>query len=209
MGMDFIVNKDTFIPRPETEVLVKEVLRYAEYNIRSMKILDLCTGSGNIATSLAKSLPCAKTFAADISQSALETASHNASIHGVDKRINFCKGDLFKALPIDKDLKFDIIVCNPPYVRNDELGVLQKEVTFEPRVALDGGHDGLDFYRRIASDALHYLRKNGALLIEIGADQSEVIKAIFNSTGLFETYKVTKDFSNIDRVVELRPKFTL
>ena len=197
MGLDFAVNKDTFIPRPETEILVNEILHYAK---KGVMLLDLCTGSGNIAISLARLLPEIKVVATDISQQALEIARTNASIHGVDKNVEFYTGDLFQALSIDKERKFDIIVCNPPYIRDDELYTLQKEVTLEPRVALDGGYDGLDFYRRIANDAPRYLIKNGALLMEIGADQSEAVKTIFNSTESFKIHKITKDFSGLDRV---------
>lgn len=205
MGLDFIVNKNTFIPRPETEILVEEVFQFtihhSPFTDNGLRMLDLCTGSGNIAASLARLIPKAEIIATDISESALKIARENASIHGVDKRVKFYKGDLFQVLPIDKEHKFDIIVCNPPYIRNDELVALQKEVTLEPRVALDGGRDGLDFYRHIANDASRYLRKNGVLLMEMGANQSGAVKTIFNSTGSFKIHKITKDFSGLDRVI--------
>ena len=205
MELDFIVNQGTFIPRPETELVVREILRVgcqkSDVMDRNLSILDLCTGSGNIAISLVRLLPEIKVAATDISQKTLETARSNASIHGVDKRVKFYKGDLFEALPIDKEHKFDIIVCNPPYVRNDELDTLQKEVTLEPRVALDGGHDGLDFYRRIANDAPEFLRKSSDIFLEIGHDQAQAVKDIFVAEKCFKINKIKKDFSDMDRVV--------
>ena len=205
MGLNFIVNKSVFIPRPETEVLVNEAFRFtlhaSRFTKKNIHALDLCTGSGNIAISLAWLLPEIKVSATDISQGTLETAGSNASIHGVDKRVKFYKGDLFEALPIDKERGFDIIVCNPPYIRNDELYTLQKEVTLEPRVALDGGYDGLDFYRRIADDAPRYLRKSGDIFLEIGHDQAQAVKDIFVAGKCFKINKIIKDFSGLDRMV--------
>ncbi len=198
MGLDFIVNKDVLIPRPETEILVNEVFRHTGHGI---KILDLCTGSGNIAISLAKMIQGAQIIATDISVSALETARKNASIHGVDKQIEFYQGDLFQALPVDKRYKFDIIVCNPPYVKSADIDFLQEEVRCEPHHALDGGIDGLDFYRRLADMAQDFLAPGGFLFLEMGFDQAQDVGDIFNSKRAFKIKKIKEDFAGIDRVV--------
>ncbi|MBU1852582.1 MAG: peptide chain release factor N(5)-glutamine methyltransferase [Candidatus Omnitrophica bacterium] len=199
MGMDFIVNKDVLIPRPETEFLIGEVLRITNSNLNT---LDLCTGCGNIAISLARFMDRINIVATDISGPALRIARGNSILHGVDKHITFHEGDLFDALPIDKSYKFDIIVCNPPYVKSAELQFLQREVRYEPEVSLDGGEDGLEFYRRIERVAPDYLKKNGgSLFLEIGLGQLEAIKGIFISRNLFEIRNVNKDFSGIDRVL--------
>ena len=198
MGLDFIVNKDVLIPRPETEILVNEVFRHAGHGI---KILDLCTGSGNIAISLAKMIEGAQIIATDISVSALDTARKNASIHGVDKQIEFYQGDLFQALPVDKRYKFDIIVCNPPYVKRADIDFLQEEVRCEPHHALDGGIDGLDFYRRLAEAAQDFLAPGGSLFLEMGFDQAQDVANIFNSKRAFKIKKIKEDLAGIDRVV--------
>ncbi|NQV04549.1 MAG: peptide chain release factor N(5)-glutamine methyltransferase [Candidatus Omnitrophica bacterium] len=201
MEMDFNVDKDVFIPRPETEILVNEVSGDIRNRERASKVLDLCTGSGNIAIGLARSVPVAEIIATDISESALDRARMNSVSHGTEKRVLFYKGDLFDALPLDKKYKFDIIVCNPPYVKRGDIGLLQEEVQAEPRIALDGGLDGLDFYRQIAGKALAYLSPGGSLFLEIGAGQAEDTSVIFESKGKFRVRKIIKDFAGIDRVL--------
>lgn len=224
MGLDFVVNKDVFIPRPETEGLVDEVLHYTlhitHYTLQGIRILDLCTGSGNIAVSLALELPGAEIIATDISGAALKIARENSILHGVEKTLTFYKGDLFKALPrskhhdsrtegkslerglpIEKNLKFDIIVCNPPYVRRHDIDFLQKEVRQEPCIALDGGSDGLDFYRRITYEAADYLKPGGSLFLEIGFGQSQDIVDIFSASQSLRIHEIKKDFAGIDRVL--------
>ena len=205
MEMDFNVDKDVFIPRPETEILVSEVLHYAlhitHYARRGLKILDLCTGSGNIAIGLGRSVPTVEIIATDISGHALDRAHMNSISHGTEKRVIFYKGDLFDALPLDKKYKFDIIVCNPPYVKRGDIELLQEEVRVEPRIALDGGLDGLDFYRQIAGKAHAYLRPGGSLFLETGAGQAEDTSVIFQLKGAFRVRKIIKDFAGIDRVL--------
>lgn len=205
MGLDFMVNKDVFIPRPETEVLVNEVLRIANHERRTtngaLKVLDLCTGCGNIAVSLARALPQSEIIATDITEVALAIAEKNSITHGVDKNITFYKGDLFEALPFDKRYKFDIIVCNPPYIKSSELQILQEEVRREPKVALDGGIDGLEFYRHIAGSAKDWLTSKGTIFLEIGFGQAQDVKDIFASKKLFKIEKVRKDFAGLDRVI--------
>ena len=211
MGLDFVVNKDVFIPRPETEILVNEVLispSRGRLNVpylvgRDFRILDLCTGCGNIAISIARSMPEAEIVGTDISKDALNTAQKNANIHNVDKNIAFYKGDIFNALsllPMDRH-RFDIIVCNPPYIKTTEISSLQKEVGYEPKIALDGGYDGLEFYRRIAKSAPDYLRQGGSLFLEIGFNQTQDVKDIWTSEKVFGINSIKKDFGGIDRVI--------
>ena len=201
MGFDFMVTRDTLIPRPETELLVNEVISFASsLELGALSLLDLCTGSGNIAISLAKSMPQAEIAATDISGPALRIAEKNAMLHKVSERIRFYKGDLFEALMFDKNQKFDIIVCNPPYVKEEEIPFLQKEVAAEPGIALNGGEDGLDFYRRIAKGSRYYLKQGGSLVMETGFGQADAVKDIFSSAR-FEIDKVIKDFAGIERLV--------
>ena len=224
MGLDLIVNKDVFIPRPETELLVDNVLHYTShithYTRGALKILDLCTGSGNIAISIAKLIDDARVTATDISDAALRVARRNSDRHNIGDRIEFYKGDLFEALPrskrciheatdkslerglpLDKMSKFDIIVCNPPYIKKQDIAFLQQEVRKEPLIALDGGDDGLDFYRTIAEKAFQYLEKNGSMFLEIGIGQAGDIRGIFEAAGRYRIRSITKDFSGIDRIL--------
>ena len=198
MGLDFIVTKDTFIPRPETEILVNELLNSPD---KSFRILDLCTGSGNIAVSLAKLMPQIEVTATDISEAALKIAEKNAARHNVSERIKFYKGNVFNALVFDKNPKFDIIVCNPPYIKKAEFPYLQNEVKQEPEIALNGGGDGLDFYRIIAKESHRYLEKCGSILLEIGFGQKQALKDIFSLYSVFEIHKIIKDFSGIERAM--------
>lgn len=201
MGMDFLVTKDTLIPRPETEILVNEIYASMGRLETSPFILDLCAGSGNIAVSLAKLIPEAEVIATDISEDALKVAEKNAIRHRVDNRIKFYRGDLFNAFCFTKNPKFDIIACNPPYIKRAELAYLQKEVRREPGIALDGGEDGLDFYRVIASQSHRYLKKRGSILLEIGFGQKEAVKDIFTSCNIYEVKKIIRDFSSIERAI--------
>jgi len=202
VGMDFTVNENVFIPRPETEMLVKGVTDVAKG--RPLRILDMCTGCGNIAIGIARSLPRAEIVAVDISEKALDIAKANAMAHGVSEEIRFYKGDLFDALPhlaFDIEHKFDIIICNPPYVKTDDMAFLQEEVRHEPKIALDGGEDGLNFYRRIEKEAHKYLKQDGLLLLEMGFDQAEEVEGIFSSSDLYRIDRIQKDFAEIDRAI--------
>ena len=141
MKLNFFVNESVLIPRQDTEILVEEVIKIAK-KIKAKKILDLCTGSGAIAVSLAKYLPESEITAIDISHKAIKMAKRNAIFHNVENRITFLESNLFDNLP---DQKYDIIVSNPPYVKRDIIKKLDKQVQKEPYIALDGGYDGLDF----------------------------------------------------------------
>ncbi len=199
MGMDFIVTEDTLIPRPETEILVNEICRGGFQTLPY--ILDLCTGSGNIAVSLAGLMPNVEITALDISEPALRIAEKNATLHNVKDRITFYKGNLFNALMFAKITKFDIIVCNPPYVKTAEIPHLQKEVRKEPEIALNGGRDGLDFYRAIAKESQKYLKQGASILLEIGFGQKQAVIDIFSSYKIFGIHKIINDFSGIPRAI--------
>lgn len=195
MKMDFFVDENVLIPRPDTEILVEEVIKIAQkYN--SPRILDLCTGSGAIAISLKKFVPNADITAVDISEKALEIAQKNAE--KLEAKINFVKSDLFDKLD---NKKFDIIVSNPPYIRKDEIKNLSEEVQKEPKIALDGGEDGLDFYRIIAEQAINYLKTGSFLCFEIGYNQkNDVIKIIEDEQNYKNTY-CKKDLYGNDRII--------
>ena len=195
MKMDFFVDENVLIPRPDTEILVEEVIKIAQkYN--SPRILDLCTGSGAIAISLKKFVPNADITAVDISEKALEIAQKNAE--KLEAKINFVKSDLFDKLD---NKKFDIIVSNPPYIRKDEIKKLSEEVQKEPKIALDGGEDGLDFYRIITEQAINYLKTGSLLCFEIGYNQkNDVIKIIEDKQNYKNTY-CKKDLYGNDRII--------
>ena len=178
MGLDFYVQEGVLIPRPDTEVLVEEVIEIAK-NKEDINILDIGTGSGAITVSLAKYLENAKITSVDISEIALEIGRKNAILNEVDDRITFVKSDLFTN--INKEMKFDIIVSNPPYIKREVIKKLNKDVQKEPIIALDGGYDGLDFYRKIINESEKYLKFNGYLCFEIGYDQKEDVIGIIKN----------------------------
>ncbi len=197
MGHEFFVNENVLIPRPDTEVLVETVLNISQSE-NFENIIDMCTGSGCIAISLA--LNGIKRLAAcDISQGALNTAKRNAEYNNVLEKISFIQGDLFEN--IDKNTKYNAIVSNPPYIPSGEISSLMREVRDnEPLNALDGGRDGLDFYRKITEKSLDYLADGGYLFFEIGYNQGEDLKIIMQKYG-FDSIKVVKDYAGLDRVV--------
>lgn len=197
MKMNFYVSKDVLIPRPDTEVLVEEVIRIAK-KINAKKILDLCTGSGAIAVSLAKYIKDSQVTAIDISSKALEVAKKNAKNNGVDKQIAFLHSNLFDKVPKEK---YDMVVSNPPYIKKEVIRNLDKEVQNEPLIALDGGWDGLDFYRKIVKQADEYLKYGGYLCLEIGYDQkNDVMELIEQEEKYADTYG-RKDLYGNDRVI--------
>ena len=197
MKINFIVTKDVLIPQPDTEILVEEVIRIAN-KIDNPLILDLCTGSGAIAVSLAKNVPNAKIVATDISKKALEIARQNAKLNGVLNNIDFIESNLFDKI---KNIKFDIIVSNPPYIPTDEIRKLPKDVRQEPTIALDGGKDGLDFYRKIFAKGNEYLNRQGYLCVEIGYNQKEAVRKIIEKKERYVQTYCIKDLCQNDRVI--------
>ncbi len=196
MGEDFYVNENVLIPQPDTEVLVEQTILKAQekiYEKGKATILDLCTGSGAIAISLKKYFEDSiEIYASDISKEALDIANKNATnILQSNQLINFIHSDMFENI----DLKFDIIVSNPPYIKTDIISTLSKEVQNEPKIALDGGADGLDFYRIIRENVEKYLNNEGYILMEIGYDQKEEV------TNIFENAECIKDYTKNDRVI--------
>ncbi len=204
MGLEFKVAKDVFIPRPETEILVETAIEEAHELISSganeLNIIDIGTGCGCIAISLAKLMSEVNITATDISQEALNLAKENAKTHNVENRIIFLKSDLFDASQMP-DMRYAICISNPPYIPTAEIQNLQREVRHEPYLALDGGEDGLSIYRRLVKSSAHYLRRESLLIMEIGFNQLEGLKNIFKNFGEFKILKVVKDYCNIDRVV--------
>ncbi|MDD4894682.1 MAG: peptide chain release factor N(5)-glutamine methyltransferase [Candidatus Omnitrophica bacterium] len=199
MGLEFKLAPDVLIPRPETEILVEKTIEMARSpEVAARSILDIGTGSGCIAVSLAKNLPGVEITAVDICEKAIKIARRNALLNNV--KINFLKSDLFDNRQLKAD-NYGIIVSNPPYIPAAEIDALQPEIKYEPRLALDGGKDGLDFYRRIINSAHLYLKENGLLIMEIGFNQKEAVKNIFKVCGYFEIIDEVKDYNNIDRIV--------
>ena len=192
MKLDFEVNKNVLIPREDTEILVQEVI-----NLNKKKILDMCTGSGCIAISLAKYIENSIVDAVDVSKKALTIAKLNAKKNNVC--INFIESNLFTEV----DDQYEIIVSNPPYIKTEDLKDLQVEVKNEPMKALDGGKTGLYFYKKIIKDAKKYLKLNGVLALEIGYDQAEEVTDLLKENG-YNEIKIIKDLSGNDRVVIAR-----
>ena len=191
-GLPLYVNENVLIPRFDTEVLVEEVLKISKKD-KSKRILDICTGSGAIAIALKKLGGFERVDALDISDKALEVAKRNAN--ELDSDINFLKSDMFSSLTCEN--KYDIIVSNPPYIQSDVVDTLESEVKdFEPRLALDGDADGMKFYKIIAENYEDYLVDNGVLALEIGYDEANDIRALFEGKNVV----IKKDLANLDRV---------
>lgn len=203
--LDFAVNSHVLVPRPETETLVEAALEYIDgmaHNAATgnISVLDLCAGSGALAISLKNERPGLQVTAADISAEALEVAARNASgLLGEKPAVAFIRSDLFENVPG----RFNIIVSNPPYVPSDELLTLAPEVRREPRLALDGGEDGLDLIRKIISRARNYLSPRGILLLEASPAQMPAIKTLLENHG-FDRVKVYKDLAGMERVISGR-----
>jgi release factor glutamine methyltransferase len=198
-GLSFSVDRHVLVPRPETELLVEEALLRTKHRELSGRALDLCTGSGCVAISFAKARPTWQTFATDLSEEALGVARKNALDLGVVWNLSFHQGDLLEAC--GRASRFELIVCNPPYIPNAELDTLAPEVRdHEPRMALDGGADGLDFYKRLVKEAPSHLVPGGVLAVEIGADQGGAVMGLFRAHGFTET-TLRQDFAGNDRVI--------
>ena len=201
MGLPFRVNESVLIPRLDTEVLVENVIETINrMNLISPEVLDLCTGSGAIGISIAAKVPDAVVTMTDASEKALQTAMSNAGLNGVNRHCVFLLGDMFDAVPEDK--RYDVIVCNPPYIPSDVIETLDIEVKdHEPRMALDGGKDGLDYYRIIADKASLHLKTGGVLALEIGAEQAADVKKLLNNANTYEGIRVIRDLAHLDRAI--------
>ena len=198
MSLEFDVSYGILIPRPDTEVLVEEIIK--RFTGKKSKILDLCTGSGAIAVSLANYIPDAEIIAVDKYDVCLKTALKNAKKHNVYDRVKVILADVLEPLEIDES--FDCIVSNPPYIKSDILPTLLSDVKdYEPMYALDGGVDGLVFYKKITEYAKNKLNFGGILAFEIGYDQGEEVKAIIENTGCFKDIKIINDLAGRNRVI--------
>ena len=198
LGRDFHVDERVLIPRPETELLAERAI--AALRMRpSPAALDMCCGSGCLAISMALGVPGADVHAADLSEGALAVTALN--VEQLHARITLHQGDLFGSIP--GGMQFDVIVSNPPYIPAADCLELQEEVRREPMMALDGGADGYDFYRRIAQDAPHFLKEGGILLMEVGFDQAQGVMALCREAG-FRTVLAHEDYQHIERMVEAR-----
>lgn len=196
-GLDFYVDENVLIPQPDTEVLVENVIKIANRNENIKSILDICTGSGAVGISLAKFIKNVQVDLTDISIDALAIANKNAIANCVSKKCSFIKSDMFDNL----NKKYDIIVSNPPYIETDVIKQLSKEVQNEPLIALDGGKDGLYFYKKIANEAYKFLNSNGFLALEIGFNQKDAVIRILEQTGEYKDIYCLKDFGKNDRVI--------
>jgi len=220
-GLKIKVGKGVLIPRPETELLVEEaiktvkretlgVMRKAKYSEQtlnsslithysSLSILDLCTGTGCLALALAREFPDAQVYGTDISEIAIRYAKENAKLNKI-KNVAFIKGSLFK--PVKKSLNtFDLIVSNPPYIKRNDIKNLQIEIkNWEPVKALDGGEDGLDYYRAIIPEAKNYLKECGCLMFELGVSQANGVRKMAEDAG-FMDISITKDYAGIERIL--------
>ena len=200
MKMNFYVDENVLIPQPDTEILVYEVLKICKEYSNGVNILDLCTGSGAIAVSLdrvlRKNCVDAKICASDISKQALKIARKNSENNNANVKI--IESDLLENIEYKK---FDIIVSNPPYIRTDEIKNLSKQVKEEPYIALNGGIDGLHFYRKIIKEAKGYIKNNGYLCLEIGYNQMESVLGIFKENKEYKNLKQVKDWSGNDRCI--------
>lgn len=197
MKLNFYVDENVLIPRADTEILVEEVINICSKTNKNLKILDLCTGSGIIAISIAKYVKNCELYASDISVNALEIAKKNAISNNVEEKLTFVQSNMFENL---KE-KFDIIVSNPPYIKTNIIKTLDKQVQKEPRIALDGGNDGLNFYKIIAKNANMYLNINGYLCMEIGYDQKIQVEQIIEKENIFSNIYSKIDLYGNDRIV--------
>jgi release factor glutamine methyltransferase len=202
-GLKFKVTPDVLIPRPETEFIIEAALAIVQKRNQQVRIIDLCTGSGCLAVSLAKELTSANIIATDVSEKALAVARENARNHSVADRIRYLEGDLFDPLEeLDIRGQIDIIVSNPPYVPAGDLATLQPEVRdYEPALALVAGPEGTEIAAKIIKFAPEYLKKNGSLIMEMGSGQAEALTNMVEATGVYAKPEIVKDLSGTDRVI--------
>lgn len=201
MGMEFSVNRNVLIPRPDTEILVEEVIEIIK-KTNSTRILDLCTGSGAIAISVAKNIQEIEILATDISKEAIKVARDNSIKNNTNNKVIFLESDIFSRI----NEKFNIIVSNPPYIEKEEIKKLDIEVQQEPILALDGGIDGLDFYRKVITESPNYLEPEGYLCLEIGYNQKENVVSLLEKSKQYKNIYSKKDLAGNDRVVACQRK---
>lgn len=218
MNLNFYVDENVLIPQPDTEVLVEQIIKEIEMMCKqnskeTVRVLDLCTGSGAISISIAKYFEEEKqqnekieveVYASDISKEALNIAEKNAKLNGVN--INFIQSNMFDDISKNVSDTFDFIVSNPPYIETQTIKNLPKDVQAEPHIALDGGLDGLDFYRKIAESGYLFLNLGGKILLEIGYNQKETVTNLFKQNGIYDKIECIKDFSGNDRVLKVELK---
>ncbi len=197
MGISFMVNEHVLVPRPDTETWLEKIIQHCR-NLPDITMLDLGTGSGAIAVSFLYYCKESKGVAVDISEQALEIARSNADANGVSERLDLRYGDFWDALSGNE--VFDVILSNPPYIPSCEIGTLDIEVRREPKIALDGGEDGLQFYRRISQSCMKHLKPGGLLAVEVGIGQADQVKALFSAQGLVNVQCI-QDYGEIDRAV--------
>lgn len=197
MGIPFRVNEHVLVPRPDTEAWLERVIQRFR-NLPDISMLDLGTGSGALAVSFLYYCKEARGVAVDISEKALETAKTNGERAGISDRVEFRRGDFLDALREDE--QFDVILSNPPYIPSGDIDGLAEEVRREPRIALDGGPDGLKFYRTLGEKAVHFLRPGGLLAAEVGIGQAETVRTFFENGGLTDI-EIIPDYGGVDRAV--------
>ena len=196
------VTRDCLIPRPETELLTERAIEFLRTRTGTQFVCDLCTGSGCIAIAIARNHPDINIIATDISDAALNVAAQNVAKHNLTDRIRLLCGDLFDPVMPQLDVdKFDLIVCNPPYVSAAEFEALDKNVKdYEPKLALFAGRQGLDVHRRIIEKVNEFLKPDAALMLEIGYNQEQAVTGLLEHTGCFAEIAIEKDFHNNDRI---------
>lgn len=202
MGLNFQVTPAVLIPRPDTEILVERAIEEAENMHRPLNIVDIGTGSGAITLSLAHFIQGCHVHSVDISKEASEIAQENARNLCVEEKVTFYIGDIFSPLGPELQKSVDLLISNPPYIPREEINHLQREVRlFEPHLALDGGEDGLDFYRRLIQEGKKFLSSQGKMIFEVGHDQAEDVVQIMKEEDYFKRIEIKKDLAGIKRVV--------
>jgi len=201
-SLELEVSPDCMIPRPETELLVERSIEFLRERRGTQFVCDLCTGCGCIAVAIGKNFANSQIIATDICGAALSVAAENVEKYQLGDRVKLLCGDLFEPLVPQLDIeKFDLIVCNPPYVSSAEFEKLDKNVKdYEPKSALFAGEDGLDIYRRVAEKVHQFLKDNATLMLEIGYAQGEAVRELFEQTDIFAEIKIEKDFHDNDRI---------
>ncbi len=202
MGLELYIEQGVLIPRADTELLVERVLKLAK-GMEKPRIIDMCTGSGAIAVSLGSNIPGSHIWAVDISDAALKCCRINSDRLGLEKRVRIVKSDLFENIREEELIgKTDIIVSNPPYIKSAVIPELDVNVRdYEPHLALDGGKDGILYYKSIIRDSVEFLRNDGYLVFEVGYDQGAEVKTIMEESGYYGNVNIEKDLAGFERCV--------